>query len=195
MSDNIETVTAETPTPEAVTTETSTTLLGAPEPAPAPVPFSVASLTLPENYVVPDELGAKLTAMATEHNLPLPVMQSLADLHIGLVEEARTAIAEAVEITDTARRDAYQSAVVAHYGADLEAAIARVKNVTKEFGGPEFVAMLEETGAGSHLGMFAFLEKIAKVVGEGTPVSLGAQPTGEVSALQKMYPSYYAKKG
>lgn len=76
------------------------------------------------------------------------------------------------------------------YGGDnLDQSLANAKSVAMEYGGKEFLQLLNLTGAGNNLSMIAFLNKVHEAMPkEGAPVS-GTPTQAQRSLAERLFPS------
>jgi hypothetical protein len=73
-------------------------------------------------------------------------------------------------------------------GANFEASLAKAKEVAVKYGGQEFLQLLSVSGAGNHVNMVAFLNKVAKdLPSEGTPVTGNPTAGAEKSLADKLF--------
>lgn len=114
--------------------------------------------------------------------------KNLMDMHAKTLESA----AEATAAEFTRVQTEWQDAVKADptYGKDnLDKSLAAAKTVALEYGGKDFLNLLNLTGAGNNLAMVAFLNKVhADLPKEGNVVAGNPSPS-QRSLAERLFPS------
>ena len=147
------------------------------EPKPAPQvqdPSSYNQITWPEDFSFqPDRVEAFKT-LAAELKLSSEQVQKLVDFEAAAVRDSATKTTDEKRqiIADWARQ------TKSLYGAKLEEEISFALRAADTFGGPDFRALLEDTGLGNHPVM------IRTLVGIGRCISEDACPGGQPGAAQ-----------
>ena len=114
--------------------------------------------------------------------------RELLNVYSESLETAAQATAGVFEETQTQWQE--QVKTDATYGGDnLDQSLANAKSVAMEYGGKEFLQLLNLTGAGNNLAMVAFLNKVhAAMPKEGTPVA-GTPTQASRSLAERLFPS------
>ena len=135
---------------------------------------SYDELIWPEDVSVQPEKLAAFKALAGELNLSVSQVQKLVDFETQSAREneAKTEAQKREVIAGWARQ------TKAIYGAQLDEEISFALRAANAFGGPEFRALLEDTGLGNHPIM------IRTLVGIGRSISEDACPGGQPAAPQ-----------
>ena len=185
------------PTPEVAPAAPS--LLGGEAPAPveaekpaeAPAPLDLAALTLPENFVIPEEVGKEFTELAGKHGLKTEAAQELVNLYAAQVQKQMNASAELYERMNSEWVDSIRADKEVG-GEKLDGNLAKIGKLLgdSKFVDPGFKEALNLTGAGNHPAVFRTMLKIAEALGEGAPV--GGTPSAQsrpASIAEAMYPN------
>ena len=189
------------PTPE--TAPAAPSLVGAAgEPAPAPAPaedkpaevpaaLDLATLTLPENFVIPEDVGKEFTELAGKHGLKTEAAQELVNLYASQVQKQMNASAELYERMNTEWVDSIRADKEVG-GEKLDGNLAKIGKLLgdSKFVDPGFKEALDLTGAGNHPAVFRTMLKIADALSEGAPV--GGTPSAQSrpgSIAEAMYPN------
>lgn len=108
------------------------------------------------------------------------------------LETAVKTTAEAFEQTQTQWQEQVKTDPT--YGGDnLNKSLANAKSVAMEYGGKEFLQLLNLTGAGNNLAMVAFLNKVHEAMPkEGEPVS-GTPTQAQRSLAERLFPTAEGK--
>jgi len=133
-------------------------------------PLLYQQLVLPEGIAFDEGLLADFKQLAHQMKLTEEQVQQLVDFEAKNLqrqdrmahEEKRSIIGKWAEQTKTA------------YGADLEKEISYALRAADQFGGPDFRALLEETGLGNHPVIIRTLSGIGRAVSED--ISMGGAP-------------------
>lgn len=133
-------------------------------------PLLYQQLVLPEDVLFDESLLADFKQLAHQMNLTEEQVQQLVDFEAKNLqrqdhaahEEKRSIIAKWAEQTKTA------------YGANLEREISYALRAADQFGGPDFRALLEETGLGNHPVIIRTLSGIGRAISED--ISTGGAP-------------------
>lgn len=165
---------------------------GGSEPKPAEgadEPFSIEKFQWPEGINATDADKAEIAKIAAEHKVSTKVASAFVNMHAGILK--RVADEQAAEWNKQV--SGYAAETRKHFGDTLDAAVGAAEKVLDEFGDNDLRAQLVATGLGNHKSVISFFEKIAKAVGEGTPVpSSGA--AAAVHPLASLYPTMVEKK-
>lgn len=101
--------------------------------------------------------------------------EELAKSLLGVYNESLEATAKATEAAFEETQTQWQEQVKSdptYGGENLDKSLANAKSVAMEYGGKEFLQLLNLTGAGNNLSMVAFLNKVhAALPQEGAPVA------------------------
>lgn len=190
---------SETPAPEGVgsllgQTPAETPAEPAAEPAaaePEKPAFELSDLTLPENFEIPEETGAKLKEAVSKHGLGKDAVQDLVNLYAEETQKVQQSAYQAYQKLN----EEWVSEVKADKefgGEKLDANLAKIGKFLDNpaFVDPAFKAAMNLTGAGNHPAVFRTMLKIADALTEGGPVS-GAAPASSkpASVAEAMYPN------
>jgi len=190
------------PTPDPSPTPTPAPEPGAltdqkPEPTPEPEPFvplTPEDLTFAEGVEVNEELRDDFLKIVNDQEMS---PKDRANALVGLQERAAQAAAEASSQAWEALNTQWQDAVKADPevgGANLDATLGRIGKLIDEHApAPDKLReALNVTGAGNNPEVVKFLNKVATLLSEGTPIS--GQPTNqEQSAAAVLFPSMQSK--
>lgn len=130
--------------------------------APRQDPPSYDNLKLPENCSAAPETLEAFKTLAREINLTEEQAQKLVEYEASLA--ARGADEADEEKRQTLERWAEQTRTL--YGAKLEEELSYALRAADAFGGPDFRALLEDTGLGNHPVIIRTLAGIGKAVSE-----------------------------
>lgn len=183
---------SETPAPEGVGS-----LLGTEGEKPAEAPkvetptFDVKELTLPENFTIPEETGAKLQEAVNKYGLPKEAVQDLVGMYAA---EAQKAATEAYSTYEKLNADwvAEIKSDKEVGGEKLDANLAKIGSFLSNpaFVDPGFKAALNLTGAGNHPAVFKTMLRIADALTEGSAVSGNPTASGRpATAAEAIYPN------
>lgn len=137
-------------------------------------PPSFDGLTVPAGISFAPETFEAFKNLAREINLTEEQAQKLVDYESSLVERGHADAQE--EKRQTLERWAQQTRTL--YGAKLEEEISFALRAADAFGGPDFRALLEDTGLGNHPVIIRMLSGVGKAIGED------AFPGGKPAAPQ-----------
>lgn len=137
-------------------------------------PPSYDGLTVPEGISFAPETLEAFKSLAREINLTQEQAQKLVDYESSFV--LRGQADEQEEKRQTLERWAQQTRAL--YGAKLEEEISFALRAADAFGGPDFRALLEDTGLGNHPVIIRMLSGVGKAIGED------AFPGGKPAAPQ-----------
>lgn len=135
---------------------------------------SYEKITWPEDISIEPAKKQAFQTLAAELKLSSEQVQKLVDFETAAVREntAKTAEEKRQTIAGWARQ------TKAYYGAKLDEEISFALRAADAFGGPDFRALLEDTGLGNHPIM------IRTLVGIGRCISEDACPGGQPAAKQ-----------
>ena len=159
---------------------------------PGAEPFDIEKFTLPEGFVLADDVKSSLAETATKYGLTQGAMQDLTNLHVKAMTDAKAAVEE----TWTATQKEWTDAVFAKYGGEAGAKqmAAKFSPIIDQFGGQELRDALNVTGFGNNPAAFAFFSKIAEKFGEAAPVAAASAPKATLNPLHAMYPTMAPKE-
>lgn len=120
------------------------------------------NVTLPEGFNCTPETLEAFKTLAREINLTEEQAQKLVDYESSLAVRADADMQE--EKRRTLERWAQQTRTL--YGAKLEEELSFALRAADTFGGPDFRALLEETGLGNHPVIIRTLSGVGKSIGE-----------------------------
>jgi len=191
------------PTPEAVPASPNSLLGGEPAapaeakpaepaaPAEPVAPIDLAALTLPENFVIPEDVGKEFTELAGKHGLKTEAAQELVNLYAAQLLKQANSSAELYERMNTEWVDTIRADKEVG-GEKLDGNLAKIGKFINDpkFVDPGFKEALDLTGAGNHPAVFRTMLKIAEAFSEGGPV--GGTPSAQsrpASIAEAMYPN------
>lgn len=125
-------------------------------------PPSYDGLTLPEDISFAPETLEAFKTLAREINLTQAQAQKLVDYEAALAARGQQDAQE--EKRQTLERWARQTRDL--YGAKLEEELSFALCAADAFGGPDFRALLEDTGLGNHPVIIRMLSGVGKAIGE-----------------------------
>lgn len=125
-------------------------------------PPSYDGLTLPDGVSFAPEMLEAFKTLAHEINLTQEQAQKLVDYEASLAARGQADAQE--EKRQTLERWAQQTREL--YGAKLEEEISFALRAADTFGGPDFRALLEDTGLGNHPVIIRMLSGVGRAVGE-----------------------------
>jgi hypothetical protein len=161
-------------------------------PAGAAVPFDLKAITLPEGMTLDEAESASFSSWAGEHKISPEAATKLFELYgarMTAQTEANTTANDAANSklwNDT--QSEWQAATIAELGDTKDAVLTRVTGLLTEFGDDNVRQAMDLTGAGNHVAVIRFLDKLALAVGEGTPVNPAGR-SEETNPLDALYPS------
>lgn len=125
-----------------------------------------------------------------------PSREELAKSLLNVYSESLEATAKATEAAFEETQTQWQEQVKSDptYGKDnLDKSLANAKTVAEEYGGKEFLQLLNLTGAGNNLSMIAFLNKVhAALPQEGEPVA-GTPSQAQRTLADRLFPTAEGK--
>lgn len=161
------------------------------KPAEAPAALDLAALTLPENFVIPEEVGKEFTELAGKHGLKTEAAQELVNLYAAQLQKQANSSSELYERMNTEWVDSIRADKEVG-GEKLDGNLAKIGKLLgdSKFVDPGFKEALNLTGAGNHPAVFRTMLKIADALSEGAPV--GGTPSAQSrpgSIAEAMYPN------
>jgi hypothetical protein len=163
------------------------------EPATETLPaLDLAALKLPENFVIPEDVGKEFTELAGKHGLKTEAAQELVNVYAAQLQKQMNASAELYERMNTEWVDQIRADKEVG-GEKLDGNLAKIGKLLgdSKFVDPGFKEALNLTGAGNHPAVFRTMLKIAEALSEGAPV--GGTPSAQSrpgSIAEAMYPNY-----
>lgn len=184
------TPTTETPavTP-AAPAEAAPSLIAKPaEATPEFVPLTAESIKLAEGFTLADDVRDNFLGIMNDRTLsPAEQAQKLVDLSANMSKASAEAQEKAWADTQTEWQNAVRSDP--EIGGDkLEPALGRIAQLAQKYGSSELMEVFALTGAGNNVHMVKFLDKIARDLSEGQPVS-GAPATAKPSLASRLFPT------
>lgn len=162
-----------------------------PKESAAPEPFALDKLTLPENFVIPEDVGKQFSEVATKYGLTTEAAQDLVSLYATEAQKQANASYEAYERLNTEWVDSIRADKEVG-GEKLDANLAKIGKFLGDpkFVDPAFKEALNLTGAGNHPAVFKTMLKIAEALSEGGPVG-GSPPASArpASIAEALYPN------
>lgn len=156
---------------------------------PAGAPEKYTDFTAPEGAKLDGKVMEQFNEAARELNLTQEQAQKMVD-KMAPITAARQA--EQFEAVKTEWLD--QSKADKEFGGDkLDASMVYAKNALKNFGTPEFTALLNESGLGNHPEVIRFMVKAGRATGEDKVVTGGIPASGIRSAGDVLYPTSKSK--
>lgn len=144
-----------------------------PEPDPAPEPFTEEGLAslLPEGLELEDAQRSELVEAINSAEDKQALAGKLMEMyHSAQTSAAEAAVAQWNDTQEAWRNEIKQDPEFA--GEKLGVAAAKANEIAREYGGEDFLKMLDLTGAGNHVSTLRFLNAIAKdLPSEGSPVA------------------------
>lgn len=153
-------------------------------------PEQYADFTMPEGVTMDPALGAELTTLAKELNLPQAQAQKLADLGVKQAQAFQTALKTSADAARTQWAEQVRADPEIG-GAKLAEQMAVAKKAVVAFGTPALVGLLNQTGLGQHPEVLRLLVNVGAAISEDTLVdsdgSHGGKPAVKDHA-KRMYP-------
>lgn len=144
---------------------------------------------LPEGITADAAMLTEFEGVAKELKLGQEGAQKLVDIYTKAMDGAVKANAAAYDKVVTGWLDAAK-ADKEFGGAAFDANIGLARKAIDKFGGPGFINMLNETGAGNHPEVIRLLVKVGKTISEDG-INPGGSPSGttEKTVAQRLYPN------
>jgi len=153
-------------------------------------PLTAESLKVPEGFELQPELSAKFLDILNGDGSPQDKANGLLNLHAEVLNAASEASSEAWDNMQTEWKNNVKADT--DVGGDkLPATLNNIGKLVDEFGTKELKDVFTLTGAGNHIEMIKFLNKISNVLTEGNFFKAGS-PSGQDdpnAAAKRMFPS------
>lgn len=189
-------LTAETPEPKAESSDD-------PKQA-SPVVPEAYEIALPKETPLSADVLAKVSELAKGLSVTdSKAVQGMVDLihaeAVAVVEAHTQAVQKGGALwTETVKRleaDALADKDIGGTPERLAQSIGKAQSVLKEFGTPEFAALLDDTGYGSHPALIKLLAKVKDAMGEDKTIN-GEPPRAKPKTMaQAIYPDLPSKDG
>lgn len=157
--------------------------------APVPLDFKFEDLKIPDGMEAMPEHGTKfLDIIGDQKMAPRDRAQALIDLQGAVMQSAAEKIGQAFQQV----RDGWVSEAKANkdWGGDkLPKTLEGIGKLLEVHGSPEVRKLMDETGAGDNPHMIAFLNKMAGLLNEPSPINGGSPTAQQKSLAESLYPS------